>query len=85
MFYKNEYIYKSRFLILLLSFSLLLSGCDKISAHEYTKGENISADFSATGSESIAEETIVATSETLTNAENGQIHKTIDENGNSLN
>ena len=40
-------IYKSRFLILLLSFSLLLSGCDKISAHEYTKGENISADFGA--------------------------------------
>lgn len=78
-------IYKNRFLILLLSSSLLLSGCDKISAKEYTKEENISADFSATGSESIAEETIAATSETLTNAENGQIHKTIDENGNSLN
>ena len=77
-------IYKNSFLILLLSSSLLLSGCEMSSAQEYTKAENISADFSATD-KSITEETIAATSETLTNAENGQIHKTIDENSNSLN
>lgn len=42
----------------MVSSSLLLSGCDKISAQEYSKAENISHDFSTTGSESIVEGTI---------------------------
>ena len=70
-------IYKNSFLILLLSFSLLLSGCDKISAQEYTKEENFSADFGVTGSGSVSEETIDTTSETLTTVGNSQIHKKI--------
>ena len=48
-------IFKNCFLILMVSSSLLLSSCDKISAQEYTKEENISADFSATESGSVAE------------------------------
>lgn len=76
---------KKSALLLILASSLLLSGCDVISAQEYDKLENISADFSSIDSRSVSEETIAATSETLTNAENGQIHKTTDENSNSSN
>ena len=50
-------IIKNSFLILMVSSSLLLSGCDKISAQEYTKEENISADFSATESGSVIKDT----------------------------
>lgn len=76
---------KKSTLLLLLASSLLLSGCDLISAQEYEESENISTDFSSIDSGSVSEETIAATSETLTNAENGQIHKTTDENSNSSN
>ena len=76
---------KKSALLLLLASSLLLSGCDVISAQEYEESENISTDFSSIDSGSVSEETIAATSETLTNAENGQIHKTTDENSNSSN
>ena len=48
-------IIKNSFLILMVSSSLLLSGCDKISAMEYNKAENFSADIGVTGSESVAE------------------------------
>ena len=48
-------IIKNSFLILMVSSSLLLSGCDKISAMEYNKAENFSADIGVTGSESFAE------------------------------
>lgn len=48
-------IFKNCFLILMVSSSLLLSGCEMISAQEYNKAENFSADIGVTGSESVAE------------------------------
>ena len=47
---------KKSALLLLLSSSLLLSGCEMISAQEYNKAENFSADIGVTGSESAVEE-----------------------------
>lgn len=49
-------IFKNCFLILMVSSSLLLSGCEMISAQEYNKAENFSADIGVTGSESAVEE-----------------------------
>ena len=46
-------IYKNRFLILLLSSSLLLSGCEMSSAQEYEESENFSADFGAVDSSTV--------------------------------
>ena len=46
-------IYKSSFLILLLSSSLLLSGCEMSSVQEYEESENFSADFGAVDSSTV--------------------------------
>ena len=76
---------KKSTLLLLMASSLLLSGCDVISAQDYDKLENISSDFGSIDSGSVSEETTDVKSATLTNAENDQIHKTTDENSNSTN